>query len=78
METAESQNRKVELDIATMLSRLGWRGYQVREESPVYGDSDGNFDTDSDSDVDENKSPPTVGRRLNVITGGKGESYYAE
>jgi four helix bundle protein len=34
----ESKERKVELDrIATMLSRLGGRGYCVKEESALYG-----------------------------------------
>jgi hypothetical protein len=33
----ESQERKIELDrIAAMLSRLGGRGYKVKEESAFY------------------------------------------
>ena len=43
-----------ELDrMAAMLSRLGGRGYQVREETSAY---DGNsIDPDPDSDLDEDK-----------------------
>ena len=54
----ESRNRKDELDrMAAMLSRLGGRGYQVREEQEVYSvdfDSDPDFDPDSE----ENESQP--------------------
>ena len=53
----ESQGRKIELDrIAAMLSRLGGRGYCVKEESPPYGCSHFDFDPDSDFDPDEIKS----------------------
>jgi four helix bundle protein len=48
----ESQERKIELDrMAAMLSRLGKRGYTVKEgcEEKQYGSE---FDTDSDSDSD--------------------------
>ncbi len=38
LEEAESQNRKTELDrMAAMLSRLGGRGYRVREDTTVSG-----------------------------------------
>jgi hypothetical protein len=62
LDQAESRERKIELDrIAAMLSRLGGRGYCVKEESSVYGsegidfdfDSDFDFDPDSDFDLDE-------------------------
>ncbi|HRR34382.1 MAG TPA: hypothetical protein P5026_09805 [Kiritimatiellia bacterium] len=47
---AESQNRKTELDrMAAMLSRLGGRGCQLREEAVPYGDP---VDADSDPDSD--------------------------
>ena len=50
MELEESRQRKMELDrIVAMLSRLGGRGYQVREEQEDYGTD---FDPDSDSDFD--------------------------
>ncbi|MBD1401117.1 four helix bundle protein [Pelovirga terrestris] len=50
---AESQSRKAELDrMAAMLSRLGGRGYQIREDRSVYGDSRDDFDPDSDFDLD--------------------------
>ena len=45
-----SRQRKTELDrMAAMLSRLGGRGYQVREEQEVYR---ADFDPDPDSDFD--------------------------
>jgi four helix bundle protein len=50
MDREESRQRKTELDrMAAMLSRLGGRGYQVREEHEDYG---GDFDPDPDSDFD--------------------------
>ena len=50
----ESQNRKTELDrMAAMLSRLGGRGYQVREGADTYGQGTAGIDPDSDSDLDE-------------------------
>ena len=54
LDREESQERKVELDrIAAMLSRLGGRGYQVKEEGARYGAEGLDFDPDSDSDFDE-------------------------
>ena len=48
----ESQQRKDELDrMAAMLSRLGGRGYHVREELERYG-ADPDPDPDPDSDLD--------------------------
>ena len=45
----EHQERKSHLDrIAAMLSKLGGRGYRVKEAQTAYGD--GLFDPDSDSD----------------------------
>jgi len=39
LDKTESQSRKMELDrMAAMLSRLGGRGYQVREDRTIYGD----------------------------------------
>ncbi len=53
----ESQERKVELDrMAAMLSRLGGRGYCVKEDSSVYGFEQIDFDIDSDFDPEETKS----------------------
>ena len=50
LDREESRQRKMELDrMAAMLSRLGGRGYQVREEQEPYGDD---FDPDPDSDFD--------------------------
>ncbi|MCF8035710.1 MAG: four helix bundle protein [Desulfobacteraceae bacterium] len=47
----ESQERKIELDrIAAMLSRLGGRGFSVKEAVAAYGDS--KIDSDPDSDLD--------------------------
>lgn len=61
LDEAERRNRKTELDrMAAMLSRLGGRGYQVREEASGY---DGNTvapDPDSDSDLDEDKPQPSA------------------
>ncbi len=59
---AESRKRKSDLDrIAAMLSRLGGRGYQVREGPVVCGegggDSDFDFDTDFDTDPDLDLEP---------------------
>jgi len=48
LDRGESRGRKTELDrMAAMLSRLGGRGYQVREQQEFYG-----ADPDSDSDFD--------------------------
>ena len=53
----ESQERKVVLDrIAAMLSRLGGRGYCVKEDSVVYGFEEIDFDPDPDFDLEETKS----------------------
>jgi four helix bundle protein len=53
----ESQERKFELDrMAAMLSRLGGRGYCVKENSAVYGVEQIDFDPDSDFDPEESKS----------------------
>ena len=54
----DNRKHKIELDrIATMLSRLGGRGYKIREGIEVYGrltDSENSdFDFDSDGDSDE-------------------------
>ena len=54
----ESQDRKTELDrIAIMLSRLGGRGYCVKENAADYGVDPFDFDNDFDFDYnsDENK-----------------------
>jgi four helix bundle protein len=50
LDREESRQRKMELDrMAAMLSRLGGRGYKVREEQEPYGDD---LDPDPDSDFD--------------------------
>lgn len=57
--TAESRERKIESDrIAAMLSRLGGRGYCVKEESAVYGSEGIDFDFDPDSDFDLDLDEP--------------------
>ncbi len=66
LEEDESQNRKAELDrMASMLSRLGGRGYQVHDEGVSYGSRkaavDPDPDSDSDSDLDEGKPQPAAG-----------------
>ncbi len=56
LDEQENQEHKVELDrMAAMLSRLGGRGYCVKEEAPVYGRAEFDFDPDSDFDPDKNK-----------------------
>jgi hypothetical protein len=56
LDEAESQNRKNQLDrMATMLSRLGGRGYQVREKEEAYDAGEGRGDPDSDSNLEEIK-----------------------
>ena len=54
----ESQRRKT-----AMLSRLGGRGYQVREGTGTYGQCEAEVDPDpdSDSDLDEEKPQPSAG-----------------
>ncbi len=48
LDEAESQQRKTELDrIVAMLSRLGGRGYSVKEDSAPYALAD--FDSDPES-----------------------------
>ncbi len=46
-----------------MLSRLGGRGYQVREGTGTYGQCEAEVDPDpdGDSDLDEKKPQPPVG-----------------
>ena len=47
LDREESQERKIALDrIAVMLSRLGGRGYQVKEDSAPYASEDPDFDSD--------------------------------
>ncbi|MDZ7833237.1 MAG: four helix bundle protein [Desulfobacterales bacterium] len=60
LDKMESRNRKDELDrMAAMLSRLGGRGYQVREDQEVYSiDFDPDSDFDPDFDPEENESQP--------------------
>ena len=54
--SVESLRRKSDLDrIAVMLSRLGGRGYSIKEASTPYGYYDPDFDCDFDPD--EIKSP---------------------
>ena len=51
LEESESRDRKIELDrIAAMLSRLGGRGYCIKECSSDYKTGDPDFDGDPDSD----------------------------
>jgi four helix bundle protein len=53
LDEKESQKHKIELDrIATMLSRLGGRGYSVREDIGTYEHGKLDFDFDSDFDFD--------------------------
>ncbi len=60
LDREESLERKIELDrIAAMLSRLGGRGYCVKEECASYGTAQFDFDLDSDFDPDEIKSQQT-------------------
>ncbi len=57
LEKAQSRERKTELDrMAAMLSRLGGRGYCVKEDSVAYGYGEIDFDPDSDFDPDKSKS----------------------
>ena len=52
-----TKRRKIELDrMAAMLSRLGGRGYCVKEESAVYGSEGIDLDPDSGFDLDEEES----------------------
>ena len=64
LEEDESLNRKTELDrMAAMLSRLGGRGYQVRESGEAYtaGGAEVDPDPDPDSDLDEIKPQQRAG-----------------
>lgn len=55
LDAQESRVRKIELDrIAVMLSRLGGRGYHIKESFAPYRGSD--FDFDLDCDLDGEKS----------------------
>ena len=54
LDKAESRQRKGELDrIAAMLSRLGGRGYSVKEGFGEYGYTEFDPDPDPDSDFDK-------------------------
>ncbi|MBW2177572.1 MAG: four helix bundle protein [Deltaproteobacteria bacterium] len=58
LDSEENRERKIELDrIAAMLSRLGGRGYCVKEDTRPYGQTelDPDSDPDPDSDFDEFK-----------------------
>ena len=58
LDEQESQERKIELDrMAAMLSRLGGRGYCVKEDSASYGIGESDFDPDSDFNPEKIKSP---------------------
>jgi hypothetical protein len=46
--------------MAAMLSRLGGRGYQAREDQAVYGNGKNDFDPDSDFDLDKEQPLPSV------------------
>ncbi len=53
LDKAESRERKTELDrMAAMLSRLGGRGYCVKEDSEAYGYGESDSDSDPDPDPD--------------------------
>ena len=57
LDKAESRERKTEVDrMAAMLSRLGGRGYCVKEDPVTYGAGKNDFDPDSDLDPDKGKS----------------------
>jgi four helix bundle protein len=61
LDEAESRNRKTELDgVAAMPSRLGGRGYRVREEASAYDGNQVDPDPDSDNDSDEDKPQPSA------------------
>lgn len=63
----DSQERKAELDrMAAMLSRLGGRGYCVKEDSGVYGFEEIDSDTDSDFDSGETNSSGFKGPTKNT------------
>ena len=60
LDREESRQRKTELDrMAAMLSRLGGRGYRVREVQEAYG-ADFDPDPDSDFDLEKNRPQPSV------------------
>ena len=72
LDEAESQKRKTELDrMAAMLSRLGGRGYQVRESEEAYaaGEEEVDTDPDSDSDLDETKAQNGAIHWIGVLDG---------
>ena len=62
LEENEHQDRKKHLDrIATMLSRLGGRGYSVREDAAINDAEPSDFDPDSDFDFDHGESQQGMG-----------------
>ena len=69
----ESRERKTELDrMAATLSRLGGRGYNVREDPGTYRledvDFDSDFDPDSDFDFDwEEGEPPNQTPHMDLV-----------
>jgi len=55
----ESRKHKIELDrMAAMLSRLGGRGYCVRENTESYDPAEADFDPDPDPDSDFDGNRP--------------------
>ena len=59
LDKKESRERKIELDrMAAMLSRLGGRGYSVQEDTEPYGQTE--IDFDPDSDFDETKTQQKI------------------
>ena len=62
LEENEHQDRKKHLDrIAAMLSRLGGRGYSVREDAAIDDAEPSDFDPDSDFDFDHGESQQDMG-----------------
>jgi len=71
LDETESQSRKTELDrMAAMLSRLGGRGYQVREDPVTYGRGADDFDPDFDLDGEGPHPPAFPGASPNDSTPG--------
>jgi hypothetical protein len=63
LDRTENRSRKMELDrMAAVLSRLGGRGDQVREDQINYGDERNDFDFDSDLDEDAKEPQTSVAR----------------
>ena len=55
------QGKRMLLRIVSMLTKLGRRDHELREESAAYGDHDYDYDYDNDNEEDRECQPMRTG-----------------